>query len=214
VREARSELRATRGEPVDKEGMMVKKLKKLAKKSRGGLSETELVRTVRDSAQQIWLAGLGAWGKTRDEGVKVFNALVKEGKGIESHTRKLAGARVGIVTSQMSKAASGAQARATATWDKLEHVFEQRVARALHRLGVPTSKEIEALTRRVESLTASVEKLGGAPARRAMAAKRSRKMARKKVPPKAPARKEAAKSSASGHAPAAAPGGTGPSGGQ
>jgi poly(hydroxyalkanoate) granule-associated protein len=146
--------------------------------------------------------------------VKVFNALVKEGKGIESHTRKLAGARVGIVTSQMSKAASGAQARATATWDKLEHVFEQRVARALHRLGVPTSKEIEALTRRVESLTASVEKLGGAPARRAMAAKRSRKMARKKVPPKAPARKEAAKSSASGHAPAAAPGGTGPSGGQ
>lgn len=193
---------------------MVKKLKKLAKKSRGGLSETELVRTVRDSAQQIWLAGLGAWGKTRDEGVKVFNALVKEGKGIESHTRKLAGARVGIVTSQMSKAASGAQARATATWDKLEHVFEQRVARALHRLGVPTSKEIEALTRRVESLTASVEKLGGAPARRAMAAKRSRKMARKKVPPKAPARKEAAKSSASGHAPAAAPGGTGPSGGQ
>jgi poly(hydroxyalkanoate) granule-associated protein len=214
VREARSELRATRGEPVDKEGVMVKKLKKLAKKSRGGLSETELVRTVRDSAQQIWLAGLGAWGKTRDEGVKVFNALVKEGKGIESHTRKLAGARVGIVTSQMSKAASGAQARATATWDKLEHVFEQRVARALHRLGVPTSKEIEALTRRVESLTASVEKLGGAPARRAMAAKRSRKMARKKVPPKAPARKEAAKSSASGHAPAAAPGGTGPSGGQ
>jgi poly(hydroxyalkanoate) granule-associated protein len=193
---------------------MVKKLKKLAKESRGGLSETELVRTVRDSAQQIWLAGLGAWGKTRDEGVKVFNALVKEGKGIESHTRKLAGARVGIVTSQMTKAASGAQARATATWDKLEHVFEQRVARALHRLGVPTSKEIDALTRRVEALTASVEKLGGAPASRAKAAKPAPKRARRRTAGKPAARKGTAKTGASGHPAADATGGTGPSEGR
>ena len=46
------------------------------------------------------------------------------------------------------------------TWDKLEQVFEQRVARALHRLGVPTKKEIEKLTARVEELTASVQRLG------------------------------------------------------
>ncbi len=174
----------------------------------------ELPRMVRDSAQQIWLAGLGAWGKTRDEGVKVFNALVREGKGIESHTRRLAGARVGIVTGQMSKAASGAQARATATWDKLEHVFEQRVARALHRLGVPTSKEIAALTRRVESLTASVEKLGRAPARSTKAGKPARKTAGRKAPAKSPARTGAARSGTSGHAPADAPGGTDSGGGQ
>jgi poly(hydroxyalkanoate) granule-associated protein len=135
---------------------MAKKLKKLAKSS----SDSHLAATVRESAQQIWLAGLGAWGKTRDEGVKVFDALVKEGRGIEARTRKLAGTRVGLVTGQVGKAASDAQARATATWDKLEHVFEQRVARALHRLGVPTKKEIEKLTARVEQLTASVEKLG------------------------------------------------------
>jgi len=136
---------------------MVKKLKKLSKRS----SDSHLAATVRESAQQIWLAGLGAWGKTREEGVKVFDALVKEGRGIESRTRKLAGARVGLVTGQVEKAASGAQAKATATWDKLEHVFEQRVARALHQLGVPTKKEIEKLTARVEELTASVQKLGG-----------------------------------------------------
>jgi poly(hydroxyalkanoate) granule-associated protein len=134
---------------------MVKKLKRLAK----GSSDSHLAATVRDSAQQIWLAGLGAWGKTREEGMKVFDALVKEGRGIESRTRQLAGARVGLVTGQVSKAAADAQTRATATWDKLEHVFEQRVARALHRLGVPTKKEIEKLTARVEELTASVQKL-------------------------------------------------------
>ena len=143
---------------------MAKKLKRLAKSSR----DSHLAATVRESAQQIWLAGLGAWGKTRQEGVKVFDALVKEGRGIEARTRRLAGARVGLVTGQVGKAATDAQARATATWDKLEHVFEQRVARALHRLGVPTKKEIEKLTARVEELTASVEKLGSlkAPARK------------------------------------------------
>ena len=146
---------------------MVKKLKRLAK----GSSDNHLATTVRDSAQQIWLAGLGAWGKTREEGMKVFDALVKEGRGIESRTRQLAGARVGLVTGQVGKAAADAQARATATWDKLEHVFEQRVARALHRLGVPTKKEIDKLTSRVEALTASVQKLG---APKAAARKRSR----------------------------------------
>lgn len=143
---------------------MAKKLKRRAKRS----GDSHLAATVRESAQQIWLAGLGAWGKTRDEGAKVFEALVKEGRGIEARTRKLAGARVGLVTGQVGKAASDAQARATATWDKLEHVFEQRVARALHRLGVPTKKEIEKLTARVEELTASVQKLGSprAPAKK------------------------------------------------
>jgi len=151
---------------------VVKKLKKLAKRS----NDSHLAATVRESAQQIWLAGLGAWGKTRDEGVKVFDALVKEGRVVEAHTRKIAGARVGLVTGQMGKAASDAQAKATATWDRLEHVFEQRVARALHQLGVPTKKEIEKLTARVEELTASVQKVGStkkAPARKKKAARRT-----------------------------------------
>ncbi len=153
---------------------MVKKLKKLSK----GSSDSHLAATVRESAQQIWLAGLGAWGKTRQEGVKVFDALVKEGRGIETRTRKLAGSRVGLVTGQVGKAATEAQAKATATWDKLEHVFEQRVARALHRLGVPTKKEIEKLTARVEELTASVQKLGS-PKARAKKPTRARRSAAK-----------------------------------
>ncbi len=150
---------------------MAKKLKALADRA----GERHLAATVRDSAQQIWLAGLGAFGKAQEEGAKVFEALVKEGRQLESRTRKLAGAKVNEVTNQWGKTASHATARATATWDKLEQVFEDRVERALNRLGVPTNREIQALAKRVEALTASVQKLTGARKPRAAARKRAGK---------------------------------------
>ncbi|MCK7497691.1 MAG: phasin family protein [Comamonadaceae bacterium] len=43
---------------------------------------------------------------------------------------------------QIGKLAGGLQKQANGTWDKLETVFEERVERALTRLGVPTNKEI------------------------------------------------------------------------
>jgi poly(hydroxyalkanoate) granule-associated protein len=147
---------------------MAKKLKALADRA----GERQLATTIRDSAQQIWLAGLGAFGKTQEEGAKVFEALVKEGKHLEARTRKLAESKVSEMTSQWSKKTGQATARATATWDKLEQVFEDRVARALNRLGVPTNRDIQALAKRVETLTASLQKLTGARKARAAARKR------------------------------------------
>jgi poly(hydroxyalkanoate) granule-associated protein len=147
---------------------MAKKLKALADRA----GERQLATTIRDSAQQIWLAGLGAFGKTQEEGAKVFEALVKEGKHLEARTRKLAESKVSEMTSQWSKKTGQATARATATWDKLEQVFEERVARALNRLGVPTNRDIQALAKRVETLTASLQKLTGARKARAAARKR------------------------------------------
>jgi poly(hydroxyalkanoate) granule-associated protein len=150
---------------------MVKKLKALAENA----GERHLATTVRDSAQQIWLAGLGAFAKTQEEGAKVFEALVKEGKVLEARTRKLAESRVSRMSSQWGKAATEATAKASATWDKLEQVFETRVARALNRLGVPTKRDIEGLARRVEALTASVQKLTGGRKPRAAARRTSAK---------------------------------------
>jgi poly(hydroxyalkanoate) granule-associated protein len=134
---------------------MVKKLRTLAAV---GAKDSELAQTVRESAHQIWLAGLGAFAKTQEEGVKVFDALVKEGKAVEARTRKLAQSKVDQMTASVGKATKSA----TATWDKLEQVFEDRVARALQRLGVPTNKDIQALAKRVEELTHSVHTLTGA----------------------------------------------------
>jgi len=63
--------------------------------------------------------------------------------------------KVNDVTAKVTKVAAGLQKQANGTWDKLETVFEARVERALTRLGVPTNKEIAALTKRVEELTAA-----------------------------------------------------------
>jgi poly(hydroxyalkanoate) granule-associated protein len=131
---------------------MVKRLKDIAATS----TDSKLANTIRDSAQQIWLAGLGAFSKAQEEGVKVFDALVKEGKGLEAKTRKLTEERVGEVTDQVSKAAQTATTKANAAWDKLEQVFEDRVARSLNRLGVPTNKDIRLLSKQVEALSAAV----------------------------------------------------------
>ncbi|HMM54697.1 MAG TPA: phasin family protein [Candidatus Desulfobacillus sp.] len=126
---------------------MVKKLKTLA----GGAGDKQFAQTVKDSAQQIWLAGLGAFAKAQAEGMKAFNSLVKEGEGLQVRTSKVASARV-----------AEAAAKASGTWDKLEQVFEDRVARSLSSLGVPTKKDIETLSKRVAELTEVVQSLNGA----------------------------------------------------
>lgn len=125
---------------------MAKKLKTLA----GGGNEKQLAQTIKDSAYQIWLAGLGAFAKAQEEGGKVFEALVKEGESVQKRTKRVAEDTV----AEARKAATG-------TWDKLESVFEERVARALHSLNVPTRKDIDALTARVHDLTSATKKLSG-----------------------------------------------------
>jgi poly(hydroxyalkanoate) granule-associated protein len=135
---------------------MVKKLKAMAASSRG---DSQLKGAIKDSAQEIWLAGLGAFAKAQEEGQKVFRALVREGTSIQKRTMKVTEDKVNEVTAKVTKAAAGIQKQANGTWDKLETVFEARVERALTRLGVPTNKEIAALTKRVEELTRSVSTL-------------------------------------------------------
>ena len=125
---------------------MGKTLKNLAT----GINDNQLAQTVKDSAQQIWLAGLGAFAKAQEEGGKVFDALVREGESIQSRTRKMTGDKIAVVTG-----------KATGTWDRLEQVFEERVARAMGSLGVPSKQEIDQLSKRVSELTAAVESLTG-----------------------------------------------------
>ena len=135
----------------------------------------QLAAAVKDSAQQIWLAGLGAFAKAQEEGNKVFEALVKEGKGIQRRTRTLTEEKLGEVTGRVGKVAGDLSKQATESWDRLEQVFEERVARALNRLGVPTNSDIQELIARVDALNASVQALGGKPARapRAAAARKA-----------------------------------------
>lgn len=148
---------------------MVKKL--VGKKLKSAGQDGQLSATIRESAQQIWLAGLGAFAKAQQEGNKVFDALVREGESIQKRTRKVAEDKV-----------TDMAAKATGTWDKLEQVFENRVARSLNSLGVPTKADVDVLAKRVAELKAEVTKLNGAAKPKAAAKPASR-----------PARKPAAK---------------------
>ncbi len=120
-------------------------------------------KTVMDSAQQIWLAGLGAFAKAQEEGGKLFEALVKEGAALDAKTRKFTEAKVNEARGNVESTLGQVRERSQETWDKLEKVFEDRVSRALGRLGIPGQEELKTLTRRVEELSREVRKLSDKP---------------------------------------------------
>lgn len=136
-------------------------VKKLHKMSDAKKSSPQLSSAVKDSAQQIWLAGLGAFAKAQEEGSKVFDALVKEGMSIQRKTQSVAEEKITEATSRMSDMASDIQSKAGNRWDKLENIFEERVAKALGKLGVPSAKEVNALAARVDHLDKTMMKMHG-----------------------------------------------------
>jgi len=151
---------------------MVKKLKQMADKKAAAprLLDSALAAQVKDSAQQIWLAGMGAFSRAQAEGTKVFETLVKEGASLQKKTQSDVEEKLGAVTGKMSSMASDVQAKAGQHWDKLESIFEERTAKALNKLGVPSAKDVDALVARIDELSAKVAKLSKtAPAKTAAA---------------------------------------------
>ena len=168
---------------------MVKKIDKTAGARPdlpGGLFDSQLAQSVRESAQQIWLAGMGAFAKAQEGRAKVFEALIKEGASLQRKTQSAAEEKIGEVTDRMSAMAGDVTAKAGQHWDKLESIFEQRTAKAMNKLGVPTAKDVDALIKRVDELAVAVARLSKAtpakaPARPAKtAAKPAAKAAAKK----------------------------------
>lgn len=117
-----------------------------------------LSETLSESAQQIWLAGVGAFGRAQAEGTKLFEGLVREGLNLEKSARSFAGGRVDVVRDTVESRVGQARERATDTWDRLEKVFEDRVQRALVKLGVPGRGDLKDLSQRVDTLTAELRR--------------------------------------------------------
>lgn len=174
---------------------MVKKLQKSKPTKAAGI---HLSGSVKDSAQQIWQAGLGAFTRAQAEGSKAFESLVKEGVSIQRKTQAAAEEKISEATSKMSTMATDISSKASGQWDKLENIFEERVAKALNKLGVPSAKDVAALIARIDDLNKAVQKLSAkAPAAvKAPTAKPAAKPTAKKAAPaaakkvaKAPAKK-------------------------
>jgi poly(hydroxyalkanoate) granule-associated protein len=150
--------------------------------------DKHMAANVKESAHQIWLAGMGAFGRAQAEGGKVFETLIKEGMSLQRKTQGIAEDKIQEVTGRMTSMAGDVQARAGQQWDKLETIFEQRTARAMSRLGVPTAKDVEALIQRVDELAAAVASLSGQPVKPTRARKTAAQPAKAAPEPKAATR--------------------------
>ena len=138
---------------------MVTKLNKTKSTAKAAMTGLPLAGSVKDSAQQIWQAGLGAIAKAQAEGTKALESLVKEGTSIQRKTQAAAEERISEATSRMTAMAGDITSKASGHWDKLENIFEDRVAKALNKLGVPSAKDVNALIARIEELNKSVQRL-------------------------------------------------------
>ncbi|HEX6534169.1 MAG TPA: phasin family protein [Gemmatimonadaceae bacterium] len=120
-----------------------------------------------DAAHQVWLAGLGALSIAGDESGRIFRTLVKRGEAFEN----VAADRWDDVRERLDVRRAAVNAV-----DRLSDGFDEGMTDVLHRLGLPTKKEIDGLTRRVERLTRALEEKPARP-RRAAAKRRTTRRA-------------------------------------
>jgi poly(hydroxyalkanoate) granule-associated protein len=157
-------------------------VKKKGKLSGGGAGKAGTRRdpNLLMSASQIWMAGLGALSRTQEGGTKMFDELVREGAKLQGSAidtaQKVVRSAFQDAQQSVNRKVDDVRGQATETWDSLEKIFQTRVQRALHQLGMPTAEEITALTRKVNELTHSVDRLA-----KAGPAKKTRPAARKKA---------------------------------
>jgi poly(hydroxyalkanoate) granule-associated protein len=146
----------------------------MAKKPDPATSASDMPDLSGLNTHQIWLAGLGAMAQAQAQGNKAFETLVSDGLAFQRKSQEEAQQRFQEATERFANMAQGLGQQATGRIDKLEHVFEERVARALHRLGMPTLQDIADLQARVADLEARLA-AEPKPATKAPARKTARK---------------------------------------
>lgn len=112
---------------------------------------------VKQYTRKAWLAGLGAYAKAGQEGYDYFKELVKTGETVEKDGKKLVNKKMNAVNERVDDLKSDAVQAVEGRLEQIENAFDQRVARALNRLGMPSRHDLDALSVRLEQLSALVE---------------------------------------------------------
>ena len=110
----------------------------------------ELIPGLKDSAHNIWLAGLGAYSVAGEEGTRLFKQLVDKGSELDAANKE----RI----NHLAQSVRGLKGDAKDALTMVTTPIEAGLATAMHRLGVPSREEIVNLTQRVEELTRIVAK--------------------------------------------------------
>ncbi len=152
------------------------------------LADNHAAQFIRESGNQIWLAGLGAYARAGEEGREIFETLVAQGEELESRTRdeiirqvkateetfgalkEKAGAglekvrdryeeKLAPVLERARAEAGRAREKAETALERVERVFDTRVSGALARLGVPSATAVSELNRKLDELEARIQRL-------------------------------------------------------
>ncbi|MCP2075766.1 UNVERIFIED_ORG: poly(hydroxyalkanoate) granule-associated protein [Pseudomonas lini] len=124
--------------------------------------ESSTLSDVKTYARKIWLAGLGAYTKVGQEGTEYFQELVKAGEVIEKKGKKNIAGKLEAANSELSEVKTDVntfKARVEVQLDKVEKVFDARVASALNRIGIPSKHDVETLSAKLDELTALLERV-------------------------------------------------------
>lgn len=120
-------------------------------------------RGMMESAQQVWLAGLGALSKAQQEGGRFFETLVEEGAQVQEKTRNYTQAQFEQAQRRAGPWVNEARKRTGDALGKFEQMFDQRLARAMDRMQMPTREDFDKLSARVEDLAREVRSARRAP---------------------------------------------------
>lgn len=123
---------------------------------------TSTLSDVKSYARKIWLAGLGAYTKVGQEGSEYFQELVAAGQTVEKKGKKVVSEKLLAANAEIDDAAtqvSSFKGRVEVQLDKVEKAFDNRVASALNRIGIPSKHDVEALSAKLDELTALLERV-------------------------------------------------------
>lgn len=119
---------------------------------------------VRGYARKIWLAGLGAYSRVGQESADYVKDLIKAGEAVEKRGKKKIDRELDAANSEIDEAKEelrSVKGKVEVQLDKIEKAFDTRVASALNRIGIPSKHDVEALSAKLEELTALLERVAG-----------------------------------------------------
>jgi poly(hydroxyalkanoate) granule-associated protein len=125
-------------------------------------ASTSALSDVKSYARKIWLAGLGAYTKVGQEGSEYFQELIKAGQTVEKKGKKVVTEKLEAANAEIDEAkgeVSSFKGRVEVQLDKVEKAFDTRVASALNRIGIPSKHDVEALSAKLDELTALLERV-------------------------------------------------------
>lgn len=134
-----------------------RKIEEAQDEATGALSE------VKHYARKIWLAGLGAYSKVNQEGSEYVRELIKTGEQVEKDAKKAVDEKLEAANSEIDSVrgeVSSVVGRVEAQMDRIETAFDRRVARALNRVGIPSKRDVDLLSAKLDELTALLERVG------------------------------------------------------